>query len=91
MCALLAALLVAVAAIVAVPIPARAADAGDLKTVRIGFPSSGNNFSNGLLGVADAKGYLDEYLKPLGYKSEVTGFVCALPALHEALIPGDLD
>ena len=91
MCALLAALLVAVAAIVAVPIPARAADAGDLKTVRIGFPSSGNNFSNGLLGVADAKGYLDEYLKPLGYKSEVTGFVGAAPALHEALSSGDLD
>ena len=91
MCALLAALLVAVAAIVAVPTPARAADAGDLKTVRIGFPSSGNNFSNGLLGVADAKGYLDEYLKPLGYKSEVTGFVGAAPALHEALSSGDLD
>ncbi len=92
MCALLAAVLfVAVAALAAAPAPARAADSGDLKTVRIGFPSSGNNFSNGLLGVADAKGYLDEYLKPLGYKAEVTGFVGAAPALHEALSSGDLD
>jgi ABC-type nitrate/sulfonate/bicarbonate transport system permease component/ABC-type nitrate/sulfonate/bicarbonate transport system substrate-binding protein len=70
---------------------ARSAEAKELKTVRIGFPSSGNNFSSGLLGVADAKGYLDEYLKPLGYKAEATGFVGAAPALHEALSSGDLD
>lgn len=70
---------------------ARPAAAEDLKTVHIGFPSSGNNFQNGLLGVAEAKGYLDEYLEPLGYKAETTGFVGAAPALHEALTSGDLD
>ena len=92
MCALLFAVLVAVVASFSIaPRAAAAADGAELKTVRIGFPSSGNNFSNGLLGVADAKGYLDEYLEPLGYKAEVTGFVGAAPALHEALSSGDLD
>lgn len=90
MCALLLAVLVAaVTALAAGPTPAAASEPS--KTVRIGFPSSGNNFSNGLLGVADAKGYLDEYLAPLGYKANVTGFVGAAPALHEALSSGDLD
>lgn len=92
MCAFLFAVLVAaVAALSALPRTAVAAGSAELKTVRIGFPSSGNNFSNGLLGVADAKGYLDECLEPLGYKAEVTGFVGAAPALHEALSSGDLD
>lgn len=65
--------------------------AEDLKTVRIGFPSSGKNWNTGVLGEANYKGYLDEYLNPLGYKAEVTGFVGAAPALHEALAAGDLD
>jgi len=64
---------------------------GNLKTLRIGFPSSGSNWAGGALGVAVAKGYLDEYLKPLGYKAQTTGFVGAAPALHEALASGDLD
>lgn len=90
MCAFLFVLAVAATAVVALPIQAKAADA-PTKTVRIGFPSSGNNFASGLLGVAETKGYLDEYLEPLGYKAEVTGFVGAAPALHEALSSGDLD
>ena len=68
-----------------------AASSGELKTVRIGFPSAGNNWYSGALGVAAYEGYLDEYLKPLGYKAEATGFVGAAPALHEALSAGDLD
>ncbi|OXN00528.1 ABC transporter permease subunit [Bifidobacterium vansinderenii] len=63
----------------------------DLKTVRFGFPSSGSNWNNGVLGVALEKGYLNDYLKPLGYKAEGTGFVGAAPALHEALTAGDID
>ena len=90
MCAFLFVLAVAATAVVALPIQAKAADA-PTKTVRIGFPSSGNNFASGLLGVAETKGYLDEYLEPLGYKAEVTGFVGAAPAFHEALSSGDLD
>lgn len=61
-------------------------------TVRIGFPSSGQNFDAGTpLGFADSKGYLSKELKPLGYAVKTTGFVGAAPALHEALIAGDLD
>ncbi|WP_190973639.1 ABC transporter permease subunit [Bifidobacterium callitrichos] len=71
--------------------PARAAESTDLKTLRFGYPSSGTNWNNGVLGVALEKGYLDEYLKPLGYKASGTGFVGAAPALHEALTGGDLD
>ena len=62
-----------------------------LKTVHIGFPSSGKNWYNSILGEAMASGYLDEYLKPLGYKADATGFTGAAPALHEALAAGDLD
>lgn len=60
-------------------------------TLHIGFPSSGQNFSSGPLGVAQVKGYLDEELASFGYTAEVTGFVGAAPALHEALVSGDLD
>ncbi len=61
-------------------------------TIRIGFPSSGQNFDAGTpLGLACGKGYLASYLEPLGYTVEATGFVGAAPALHEALASGDLD
>ena len=61
-------------------------------TVRIGFPSSGQNFDASTpLGLASSKGYLADALEPLGYEVETTGFVGAAPALHEALIAGDLD
>ncbi len=61
-------------------------------TIRIGFPSSGQNFDAGSpLGIANSKGYLSETLGPLGYTVETTSFVGAAPALHEALISGDLD
>jgi ABC-type nitrate/sulfonate/bicarbonate transport system permease component/ABC-type nitrate/sulfonate/bicarbonate transport system substrate-binding protein len=62
-----------------------------LITVRFGFPSSGTNWNNGVLGDALKKGYLNDYLRPLGYQAEGTGFVGAAPALHEALTGGDLD
>ena len=55
MCAFLFVLAVAATAVVALPIQAKAADA-PTKAVRIGFPSSGNNFASGLLGVAETKG-----------------------------------
>lgn len=61
-------------------------------TVRIGFPSSGQNFDAATpLGFADSKHYLSKELSPLGYSVKTTGFVGAAPALHEALIAGDLD
>lgn len=60
-------------------------------TLHIGFPSSGSNFNTGVLGAAVEWGYLDEVLSPLGYSVEATGFVGAAPALHEALVSGDLD
>ena len=71
--------------------PAAEADDASLKTLHIGFPSSGGNWYNGILGDAMAKGYLDECLKPLGYKADAAGFTGAAPALHEALAAGDLD
>lgn len=74
-----------------VPAATSGADDASLKTLRIGFPSAGKNWYNGLLSEADYQGYLNEYLKPLGYKAEVTGFTGAAPALHEALAAGDLD
>ncbi|MDD6566574.1 MAG: ABC transporter substrate-binding protein [Parafannyhessea umbonata] len=61
-------------------------------TIRIGFPSSGQNFDAGTpLGFADSRGYLSKELDSLGYSVKTTGFVGAAPALHEALIAGDLD
>ncbi len=89
--ALACACMMLVVALASFGFSARTAAAEDLKTVHIGFPSSGNNFQNGLLGVAESKGYLNEYLEPLGYTAETTGFVGAAPALHEALTSGDLD
>ena len=64
---------------------------GKYKTIKIGYPSSGADWAGGTLAVADAKGYLNDYLHPLGYEAELTGFVGAAPAIHEALVSGDLD
>ena len=93
----LAAVLVLTTALSA-PATALAADtgssqaaSGELKTLRIGFPSAGGNWPEGILGDAYVKGYLDEYLKPLGYKAQVQGFTGAAPALHEALVGNSLD
>lgn len=61
-------------------------------TVRIGFPSSGQSFDVATpLGIAESKGHFATYLEPLGYTVETSSFVGAAPALHEALISGDLD
>ena len=43
------------------------------------------------LGIAESKGHFAIYLEPLGYTVETSSFVGAAPALHEALISGDLD
>lgn len=62
------------------------------ETVRIGFPSSGQSFDAATpLGIAESKGHFATYLEPLGYTVETSSFVGAAPALHEALISGDLD
>ncbi|GFH43316.1 ABC transporter substrate-binding protein [Lactococcus hodotermopsidis] len=62
-----------------------------LKTVSIGFPSGGSDWPSGVLGVGKEYGYIDEYLKPLGYKAKFESFVGAAPAIHEALVSDKLD
>lgn len=64
---------------------------GDLKELNIGFPSAGSDWPGGALGLANAQGILDEYLNPLGYTAKLQGFTGAAPAIHEALVAGDLD
>lgn len=64
---------------------------GNLKEVKIGFPSAGSDWPGGVLGVAKEYGYIDEYLKPLGYKAALTPFTGAAPAIHEALAGNSLD
>jgi len=63
----------------------------ELIELHIGYPSSGSDWPNGVLGVADEYGYLEEYLNPLGYTAKSSAFVGAAPAIHEALVAGDLD
>ena len=60
-------------------------------TVNIAFPSGGNDWPIGAFGVAITNGYLDEYLKPLGYEYSSKGFVGAAPAIHEALVAKELE
>ena len=64
---------------------------GELTTLHIGFPSAGSDWAGGTLAAAEEYGYLDEYLNPLGYDAELTSFTGAAPAIHEALVSGDLD
>ena len=61
------------------------------EVVSIGFPSAGYEWAEGALVVAEEKGYLDEYLNPLGYDADLIPFTGAAPAIHEALVSGDLD
>ena len=61
------------------------------QVVNIGFPSAGYQWAEGALAVAEEKGYLDEYLNPLGYDADLIPFTGAAPAIHEALVSGDLD
>lgn len=60
-------------------------------TIHVGYPLAGKDWQGGLTGIAEYEGFLDEYLNPLGYDAELTGFSGAAPAIHEALISGDLD
>ncbi|GAX47546.1 ABC transporter substrate-binding protein [Pseudolactococcus reticulitermitis] len=64
---------------------------GELKEVSIGFPSGGSDWPSGVLGVGKEYGYIDDYLKPLGYKAKYESFVGAAPAIHEALVSDKLD
>lgn len=68
-----------------------AEESKELTEIHIGFPSSGADWAGGTLAVAEEYGYLDEYLNPLGYDAVLTSFTGAAPAIHEALISGDLD
>ena len=58
------------------------------EVVSIGFPSAGYEWAEGALAVAEEKGYLDEYLNPLGYDADLIPFTGAAPAIHEALVSG---
>jgi len=62
-----------------------------LKTVKIGYPSSGSGWPGGIFGAASEYGYLEEYLNKIGYTAELVSFVGAAPAIHEALIAKELD
>ena len=73
------------------PTTATESPIGNLKVVNIGFPSSGSDWADGALAVANEYGYLDEYLNPLGYSAKLNAFVGAAPAIHEALVSKDLD
>jgi len=68
-----------------------AAKTGELKEIKIGFPSSGNGFPGGAYGAAVENNFLNEFLNPLGYKAVNEGFVGAAPAIHEALVARALD
>ena len=63
----------------------------ELIPINIGYPSVGGSWPAGALGVAEVEGYLDAYLKPLGYQVNLQGFTGAAPAIHEALVGKDLD
>jgi len=69
------------------------ADVGNdgLKTVKIGYPSSGSGWPSNILGAASEYGFLEEYLNKIGYTAELVSFVGAAPAIHEALIAKELD
>ena len=70
---------------------AKKTEKGEYKEVQIGFPSAGSDWAEGTLALAQEKGYLDEYLHPLGYDAKLTAFTGAAPAIHEALVSQDLD
>jgi sulfonate transport system substrate-binding protein len=67
------------------------AETNGLKTIRIGYPGSGNAWPGGVFGAASEYGYLEEYLNEIGYTAELVGFVGAAPAIHEALVAKQLD
>jgi sulfonate transport system substrate-binding protein len=64
---------------------------GELKTVRIGFPSSGSAWPGGIIGAAYEYGFLEQRLNEVGYTVELNSFVGAAPAIHEALVAKQLD
>ena len=68
-----------------------AVEKGGLKTIKIGYPTSGNGWPGGILGAASEYGYLEEYLNNIGYTAELVSFVGAAPAIHEALVAKELD
>lgn len=69
----------------------KGASDNELKTVRIGLPSSGDNVLGELFNLADENGYVEEELNAVGYTEEVTGFTGAGPEINEALASASLD
>ncbi len=67
---------------------AKKTEKGEYKEVQIGFPSAGSDWAEGTLALAQEKGYLDEYLHPLGYDAKLTAFTGAAPAILGTGIPG---
>ena len=60
------------------------------KTVKLGFPGT-NNVFQGLLGVAQNKGFIEEELKKIGYNIEFVSFSGMGPAVNEALASSKID
>ena len=62
----------------------------DKKVLRIGYPGTQSALS-GVAGIAQEKGYINSYLKELGYSVEYIGFPSAGPGVNEALASNEID
>ncbi|MFT8314087.1 MAG: aliphatic sulfonate ABC transporter substrate-binding protein [Clostridium sp.] len=62
-----------------------------LKTLKIGYPGTGNNTAGDLLAVGIDKGYFKDELKDLVTDVQFINFSGAGPAINEALASKDLD
>lgn len=60
------------------------------KVIKIGYPGT-QNFLDGIAGIAQDKGYLDEELSKVGYIVEYKPFAAAGPAINEALVANQID
>ena len=62
----------------------------DKKVLRIGYPGTQSALA-GVAGIAQEKGYIDAYLKELGYSVEYISFPSAGPGVNEALASNEID
>lgn len=62
----------------------------DKKVLRIGYPGTQSALA-GVAGIAQEKGYIDSYLKELGYSVEYISFPSAGPGVNEALASNEID
>ena len=60
------------------------------KVLKIGYPGTQSALS-GVAGIAQQKGFIDSYLKELGYSVEYIGFPSAGPGVNEALASNEID